>query len=114
MSITYLRLRILRCESSAETELLFDFSGILADNTRGGSAAERLFMGGSKGIASFFMRGLNLDPPRCIRVLDVNDPPAPEDISILLPFALKLQLVEPRAEFVANLIPFRCVHVLRR
>lgn len=89
-----------------------DFCRILTDTCFGGSAAGRLLVGGSKSIASFFMRGGKSRSTRGIRIWDVHYSPTLEDMPLFLSFPSKLQLIEPGAEFIANLITFWRIHSL--
>lgn len=73
-----------------EVKSLLDFPRNLTDIVIGGSAAERLLVGGSKSIASFFVRCRHSCSPGCIRILDVDDAPTFEDLAILLTVSSKL------------------------
>ena len=84
-----------------------------ADTVYGGSAAERLCVGGSKSIASFFMRNHKLCPPRGIGILNENNSPTGNDAVVLLHFTCKLQLIEPRAKLITDFISFLCIHPMR-
>jgi len=70
------------------------------------------FASGSKSVASFFTRGVGSFSPCRIGIGDVNDTPTTKFVAVPFTVSHELQLVEPAAEFVRDVVSFLGVHTL--